>query len=145
MGIEFLAERREAILRIAESYGARNVRVFGSLARGDAGPDSDVDFEEDLGLGLYGDRVELSFSNRPVMRYFRLDRKSSLSLELKITSVLLGERNDDTYISEVDLVELIPATSQPDSKPTGAKPGSGKPDAPKDKPAAADDWTEDDF
>jgi hypothetical protein len=107
--------------------------------------DSDVDFEEDLGLGLYGDRVELSFSNRPVMRYFRLDRKSSLSLELKITSVLLGERNDDTYISEVDLVELIPATSQPDSKPTGAKPGSGKPDAPKDKPAAADDWTEDDF
>ena len=37
------AKRRE-ILRIAAEHGARNVRVFGSAARGDSGPDSDVDF-----------------------------------------------------------------------------------------------------
>jgi len=38
-----LKERREEILRIAAGHGARDVRVFGSLARGEAGPDSDLD------------------------------------------------------------------------------------------------------
>lgn len=34
---------RDAILRIAHRHGARNVRVFGSVARGDHRPTSDVD------------------------------------------------------------------------------------------------------
>jgi predicted nucleotidyltransferase len=34
---------REAILRIAAQHGARNVRVFGSVARGDDRADSDLD------------------------------------------------------------------------------------------------------
>ncbi len=38
-----LQSRREEILRITEQYGARNVRVFGSRARGEARPDSDFD------------------------------------------------------------------------------------------------------
>jgi predicted nucleotidyltransferase len=37
------AENRQAILRIAERHGARNLRVFGSVVRGDATPSSDVD------------------------------------------------------------------------------------------------------
>ena len=40
----FLEEHREDILRIAKRHGARNIRVFGSVARGEARPDSDVDF-----------------------------------------------------------------------------------------------------
>ena len=40
---EVLAGKREDLLRITERYGARDVRVFGSLARGEAGPESDVD------------------------------------------------------------------------------------------------------
>jgi predicted nucleotidyltransferase len=36
-------QKREEILQIAAGHGARSVRVFGSLARGDARPDSDVD------------------------------------------------------------------------------------------------------
>ena len=45
MGIaELLRTRREEILRIAERHGAADVRLFGSVARGEAGPDSDVDF-----------------------------------------------------------------------------------------------------
>jgi uncharacterized protein len=36
-------DRRPDILRIAASHGARNVRVFGSVARGEDRPDSDVD------------------------------------------------------------------------------------------------------
>lgn len=33
----------EDILRVAEDAGATDIRVFGSRARGDAGPDSDLD------------------------------------------------------------------------------------------------------
>ncbi len=39
-----LRARREEILTLAERYGAYNLRVFGSVARGDADSDSDVDF-----------------------------------------------------------------------------------------------------
>jgi hypothetical protein len=41
---EILQAKRADILRIAAQYGARNVRVFGSAARGEEGPSSDVDF-----------------------------------------------------------------------------------------------------
>jgi predicted nucleotidyltransferase len=40
---ETLLSRRAEILAAARKRGARNVRIFGSVARGDAGPDSDVD------------------------------------------------------------------------------------------------------
>ena len=43
-----LAERRDEILRIAARHGAYNIRVFGSMARGDAGPASDVDLLVDV-------------------------------------------------------------------------------------------------
>jgi predicted nucleotidyltransferase len=39
-----LQASREEILHLASKYGAHNVRLFGSRARGEAGPDSDVDF-----------------------------------------------------------------------------------------------------
>ena len=41
---ELLTAKREEILRTAARYGARNVRVFGSVVRREARPDSDVDF-----------------------------------------------------------------------------------------------------
>jgi predicted nucleotidyltransferase len=44
-----LREKREEIQRIAAKHGARNIRVFGSAARGDAKPDSDIDFLVDAG------------------------------------------------------------------------------------------------
>jgi uncharacterized protein len=37
-------EKKAAILRVAEKYGARRVRVFGSVARGNNSEASDVDF-----------------------------------------------------------------------------------------------------
>ncbi|MEA5504194.1 nucleotidyltransferase family protein [Halotia wernerae UHCC 0503] len=52
MGIkELLLPFREEILKIAAKYGAYNVRVFGSVARGEARPDSDVDFLVELEPG----------------------------------------------------------------------------------------------
>jgi hypothetical protein len=45
MGIEeTLKEKRERILQIAFKHGVKWILVFGSAARGEAGPDSDVDF-----------------------------------------------------------------------------------------------------
>ena len=50
MGIdELLKEKRQDILRIAAQHGAYNVRVFGSVVHGEAGPDSDVDFLVEMG------------------------------------------------------------------------------------------------
>ena len=43
-----LAEKREEILCIAARHGAYNVRVLGSMARGDVGPASDVDLPVDV-------------------------------------------------------------------------------------------------
>jgi predicted nucleotidyltransferase len=43
-----LCQRRRSILACATLHGASNVRVFGSTARGDDGPDSDVDLVVDL-------------------------------------------------------------------------------------------------
>ena len=40
---ELLKSKREEILGIAAKHGARNVRVFGSAARGRADGDSDID------------------------------------------------------------------------------------------------------
>jgi hypothetical protein len=39
-----LRTRRDEILQVASRRGAHNVRVFGSVARGESRPDSDVDF-----------------------------------------------------------------------------------------------------
>ncbi|MGA2135289.1 MAG: nucleotidyltransferase family protein [Bryobacteraceae bacterium] len=57
-------ERRTEILRLAEAHGGRNLRIFGSVARGDNREDSDVDFlvEFDQGrslLDLIGLRLDL--------------------------------------------------------------------------------------
>jgi predicted nucleotidyltransferase len=39
-----LKEKRGEILRIAAKYGAHNIRIFGSVARGEARLNSDIDF-----------------------------------------------------------------------------------------------------
>ncbi|MGB5975035.1 MAG: nucleotidyltransferase family protein [Nodosilinea sp.] len=44
VSLEGLKANRAKILALAEKYGASNVRVFGSVARGEAQTDSDVDF-----------------------------------------------------------------------------------------------------
>ena len=41
---DLLAEKRDRILEIADQHGAFNVRVFGSVARGEETPKSDIDF-----------------------------------------------------------------------------------------------------
>jgi uncharacterized protein len=51
MTLDELRARREAIAMIAARYGARDLRVFGSVVRGEADAASDVDFLVDLEPG----------------------------------------------------------------------------------------------
>jgi predicted nucleotidyltransferase len=46
-----LREKRDQILAIAGQHGARNVRVFGSIARGEGKRDSDLDVLVELEPG----------------------------------------------------------------------------------------------
>lgn len=41
---DLIGDKRTEILRLAAKHGAYNVRIFGSVARGEAREDSDVDF-----------------------------------------------------------------------------------------------------
>lgn len=41
---KLLKDKREEILQLATKHGAYNVRIFGSVARGEANEDSDIDF-----------------------------------------------------------------------------------------------------
>jgi hypothetical protein len=50
MGIEkLLHDKRDEISAVASRHGAYNIRIFGSVVRGEDGPDSDVDFLIDVG------------------------------------------------------------------------------------------------
>ena len=50
MGIaEIIQDKRDDILRIAAKHGVKAIRLFGSVARGEARPDSDVDFLGEVG------------------------------------------------------------------------------------------------
>jgi len=69
---ELLRARRTEILNIAGRYGARNVRIFGSVARAEADERSDIDFlvEMEPGRSLFdlgGMQAELeAVLGRPV-------------------------------------------------------------------------------
>ena len=51
MTLREIRAKRKTILRIAARHGAKNVRVFGSVTRGEAGPKSDIDFLVDMDKG----------------------------------------------------------------------------------------------
>ena len=52
MGInELIANKRQDVLALAAKHGASRVRVFGSVARGTADEDSDIDFLVDMEPG----------------------------------------------------------------------------------------------
>ena len=55
--LDRLREQREAIRNVLARYGASNPRLFGSIAQGTAGPDSDVDLLLDLAAEGSGSRL----------------------------------------------------------------------------------------
>jgi predicted nucleotidyltransferase len=80
-----LRRRRDAVLAIAARHGVSQIRLFGSVARGEERPDSDIDLlidlDDDRGFAdylafaeeiekLFGRRVEIVL-NRSLSRHFR--------------------------------------------------------------------------
>ena len=57
-----LHAQKNVITALARQYGARRLRVFGSVARGEERPESDVDFlvEFDKGYDLFAQRLPLA-------------------------------------------------------------------------------------
>jgi len=48
---EIIYNKREDIIRLSARHGARNIRIFGSVLRGEERPDSDVDILVELEKG----------------------------------------------------------------------------------------------
>lgn len=60
--LDQLKSKGEEIRRLGERFGARHIRVFGSFARGEEGPDSDIDFlvDFDRGYDMFKQRLPLA-------------------------------------------------------------------------------------
>ena len=86
-------EKRAEILRLAETHGARNVRVFGSVVRADNRQDSDVDLlvEFDTGKTLF-DLIGL-----------KLDLENLLGVTVDVVTP-----NSLRYIRDRVLAEALP-------------------------------------
>ncbi len=70
------ADRIEALRRLGERNGVTNIRVFGSFARGDAGPESDLDL-----------LVSLDYSRGVARRLVCFCREASRLLGMKVDVV----------------------------------------------------------
>ncbi len=62
MLLDEVRAHKSAIAALCSQYGARRMRVFGSVARGEERPDSDVDFlvEFPRGYDLFAQRLPLT-------------------------------------------------------------------------------------
>jgi len=62
MLLDKLLKQSDAIHAACRQYGARRIRVFGSVARREERPDSDIDFLVDLppGYDLFAQRLPLA-------------------------------------------------------------------------------------
>jgi len=82
--------RRGELLAIAEVHGARNVRIFGSVARGEARPNSDVDFLVELDQG----RSLLDLSG------LILDLQAALGCEVDVVEITTPSRAASRIVQE---------------------------------------------
>lgn len=62
MLLDDLRSNKAAILTLGSRYGARRIRIFGSVARGEERPDSDVDILVELprGYDMFAQRLPLT-------------------------------------------------------------------------------------
>ncbi|WEN16348.1 nucleotidyltransferase domain-containing protein [Rhodanobacter sp. AS-Z3] len=62
MLLDTLHAQKDAIHAACRQFGARRIRVFGSVARGEERPDSDIDFLVDFprGYDLFSQRLPLA-------------------------------------------------------------------------------------
>jgi predicted nucleotidyltransferase len=92
--ISFLREKRPIIVRIAAKHGAFDVRVFGSVVRGEDRPDSDIDL-----LVRRGDSVGPWF---PAGLILELERELGRHVDV------VTETGLNPYLREIVLQEAVP-------------------------------------
>jgi hypothetical protein len=89
--VDILSEKKDEILSIAKSHGASNVRVFGSVARGENHHDSDIDFLVDMELGRsLIDHASLIFELEKLLKC-KVDVVTSRGLRARIRDRVLNE------------------------------------------------------
>lgn len=76
-----------------------------------------------LGIDSIGDRVEFSCDNKPGVTYVHLGKRDIVELELRIESVYLGDKRDDTHIAEIEIVPRLARSMTLDRATTTKKPG----------------------
>ena len=88
---KLLEQHRDAILSLAQKNGIRNVRVFGSMARGEATQDSDVDFLVELEEGQSGFALGGFLEDVSALLHRDVDVVTEKALHPKIQKKVLGE------------------------------------------------------
>ena len=73
---QLLKKKRNAVMALAAKHGAKNLRIFGSTARGESGPESDID----LLVKMENDRSLLDLSA------LRLDLVDLLGVKVDVVS-----------------------------------------------------------
>ena len=88
---KLLEQHRDAILSLAQENGIRNVRVFGSMARGEATQDSDVDFLVELEEGQSGFALGGFLEDVSALLHRDVDVVTEKALHPKIQKKVLRE------------------------------------------------------
>ena len=91
---EQLKSKRQEILAIAAKHGAHNLRIFGSVARGEDGPESDLDILVEMEPG------------RSLMDHVALTQDLEDLLQRKVD--VISERALHWYIRDRVLAEAVP-------------------------------------
>ncbi|MFA6033542.1 MAG: hypothetical protein WC889_11640 [Myxococcota bacterium] len=94
---------------------------------------SKLDFEKDLGMVISGDTIDMSFPNRPCVRFFEIRRNGVKSIRLVINSVFLGDQYDDTYMAEVIPFQIIDPSAPSQAAAATPPADEKKPDKSKEK------------
>jgi hypothetical protein len=76
-----------------------------------------VDFAA-LGIDALGDRIEFTCENRPDVSYVKIDRQNVVELTVRVDSVYLGDKKDETRVAELDVVPVLLPTETLDRAKT---------------------------
>lgn len=91
---ELIDSKKEEVLRLARYHGAKNVRVFGSVARKEAGPLSDVDLLVEMEAG------------RSLLDLIALEQELETLLNRKVD--LLTDNSISPYLEDRIYSEAVP-------------------------------------
>jgi len=87
---EIIGDKREQILHLAEEFGATDLRIFGSVLRGEADENSDIDFLVHFTKADFFNRMELKESLESLL-HRKVDVVSDTALDKYIAPYILSE------------------------------------------------------